>query len=150
MLVLLFRVFKDLRMIRKCRSMSLLHWKLWEYTPRSCNYIGRTALHDVSLHKTILVSCILLYPITLFSVLVLFFFFVLLFSILLYFILFPSIMFYFLMWFKSCCNNFLFYYCCSQLEHKASVKRFVSLQFLNLRQSVGLLGWGSASRKAAT
>jgi hypothetical protein len=26
------------------------------------------------------------------------------------------------------------------LEHRASVKRFVSLQFLNLRQSVGLLG----------
>jgi hypothetical protein len=28
------------------------------------------------------------------------------------------------------------------LEHIASVKRFVSLQFLNLRQSVGLLGRG--------
>jgi hypothetical protein len=28
------------------------------------------------------------------------------------------------------------------LEHRASVKRFVSLQFLNLRQSVGLLGRG--------
>jgi hypothetical protein len=26
------------------------------------------------------------------------------------------------------------------LEHRASVKRFVSLQFLNLRHSVGLLG----------
>jgi hypothetical protein len=26
------------------------------------------------------------------------------------------------------------------LEHRASVKRFVSLQFLNLRQAVGLLG----------
>jgi hypothetical protein len=25
------------------------------------------------------------------------------------------------------------------LEHRASMKRFVSLQFLNLRQSVGLL-----------
>jgi hypothetical protein len=32
--------------------------------------------------------------------------------------------------------------CCSHLEHRASVKRFVSLQFLNLIQSVGLLGWG--------
>jgi hypothetical protein len=29
---------------------------------------------------------------------------------------------------------------CSHLEHKASVKRFVSLQFLNLRHSVGHLG----------
>jgi hypothetical protein len=32
--------------------------------------------------------------------------------------------------------------CCSLLEHSASVKRFVSLQFLNLRQSVGLFGRG--------
>jgi hypothetical protein len=31
------------------------------------------------------------------------------------------------------------YSCCSHLEHRASVKRFVSLQFLNLRHSVGLL-----------
>jgi hypothetical protein len=31
---------------------------------------------------------------------------------------------------------------CSHLEHRASVKRFVSLLFLNLRQSVGLLGRG--------
>jgi hypothetical protein len=30
--------------------------------------------------------------------------------------------------------------CCSRLEHRASVKRFVSLQFLNLRHSIGLLG----------
>jgi hypothetical protein len=30
--------------------------------------------------------------------------------------------------------------CCFHLEHRASVKRFVSLQFLNLRQSAGLLG----------
>jgi hypothetical protein len=30
------------------------------------------------------------------------------------------------------------YSCCSRLEHRASVKHFVSLQFLNLRQSVGL------------
>jgi hypothetical protein len=34
------------------------------------------------------------------------------------------------------------YSCCSHLEHKTSVKRFVSLQFLNLRQSVGLFGRG--------
>jgi hypothetical protein len=34
------------------------------------------------------------------------------------------------------------YSCCSHLEHRASVKRFVSLQFLNLRLSVGLLGRG--------
>jgi hypothetical protein len=32
--------------------------------------------------------------------------------------------------------------CCSHLEHTASVKRFVSPQFLNLRQSVGPLGGG--------
>jgi hypothetical protein len=31
-------------------------------------------------------------------------------------------------------------FCCSQLEHRASVKRFVSLQFLNLTHSVRLLG----------
>jgi hypothetical protein len=35
-----------------------------------------------------------------------------------------------------CC----FHSCCSHLEHTASVKRFISLQFLNLRHSVGLLG----------
>jgi hypothetical protein len=35
---------------------------------------------------------------------------------------------------------FFFYYCCSLFENSAFVKRFVSLQFLNLRQSVGLLG----------
>jgi hypothetical protein len=34
------------------------------------------------------------------------------------------------------------YSCCSHLEHRASLKRFVSFQFLNLRQSVGLLGRG--------
>jgi hypothetical protein len=34
------------------------------------------------------------------------------------------------------------YFCCSYVEHGASVKRFVSLQFLNLRHSVGLLGRG--------
>jgi hypothetical protein len=39
-------------------------------------------------------------------------------------------------------NFFLFYSCCTHLEHRTSVKRFVSLQFLNLRQSVGLLGQG--------
>jgi hypothetical protein len=31
------------------------------------------------------------------------------------------------------------YFCCSHLEHRASVKCFVSLQFRNLRQAVGLL-----------
>jgi hypothetical protein len=36
------------------------------------------------------------------------------------------------------------YSCYSSLEHRASVKRFVSLQFLNLRQSVGLLGQGTS------
>jgi hypothetical protein len=36
--------------------------------------------------------------------------------------------------------GWLVYSCCSHLEHSASVKRFVSLQFLNLRHSVGLLG----------
>jgi hypothetical protein len=30
--------------------------------------------------------------------------------------------------------------CCSHLEHRASVKRFVSPQFLNLTHPVGLLG----------
>jgi hypothetical protein len=34
----------------------------------------------------------------------------------------------------------LVYSCCSHLEHRASVKRFVSLQFFNLRYSVGHLG----------
>jgi hypothetical protein len=43
------------------------------------------------------------------------------------------------------------YSCCSRLEHRASVKRFVSLQFLNLRQLVGLLGRGiSQSQGRAT
>jgi hypothetical protein len=37
---------------------------------------------------------------------------------------------------------FFFYSCCNHLEHRASVKRSVWLQFLNLRQSVGLLWWG--------
>jgi hypothetical protein len=37
---------------------------------------------------------------------------------------------------------FFFYFFFSHLEHRASVKHFVSLQFLNLRQSVGLLGRG--------
>jgi hypothetical protein len=32
--------------------------------------------------------------------------------------------------------------CCSHLEHRAFVKHFASLQFLNLRQSVRLLGRG--------
>jgi hypothetical protein len=34
----------------------------------------------------------------------------------------------------------LVYSCCSHLEHRASVKSFISLQILNLRHSVGLLG----------
>jgi hypothetical protein len=37
---------------------------------------------------------------------------------------------------------YLFYSCCSHLERRPSVKRFVSLQFLHLRQLIGLLGWG--------
>jgi hypothetical protein len=36
--------------------------------------------------------------------------------------------------------GWLVYSCCSHLEQRASVKRFVSLYFLNLRYSVGLLG----------
>jgi hypothetical protein len=44
----------------------------------------------------------------------------------------------------------LVYSCCSHLEHRASMKRFVSLQFLNLRHSVGLLDEWSAHRKVAT
>jgi hypothetical protein len=37
--------------------------------------------------------------------------------------------------------------CCSHLEHRTSVKRFVSFQFLNPTQSVGLLGrWISPSQ----
>jgi hypothetical protein len=35
---------------------------------------------------------------------------------------------------------YFFHFSCSHVEHRASVKRFGSLQFLNLRQSVGLLG----------
>jgi hypothetical protein len=38
------------------------------------------------------------------------------------------------------CGGWLVNSSCCHLEHRASVKRFVSLQFLNLRQSVGLLG----------
>jgi hypothetical protein len=34
----------------------------------------------------------------------------------------------------------LVYSCCSHLKHRASLKRFVSLQFLTLRHSVGLIG----------
>jgi hypothetical protein len=49
-----------------------------------------------------------------------------------------------IMMFKNKYNNFFFflYYCRSRLEHRASVERFVSLQFLNLRESVGLLWRG--------
>jgi hypothetical protein len=43
------------------------------------------------------------------------------------------------------CSQYIYifiYSCCSHLEHRASVERFVSLQFLNLKQSVGFLGKG--------
>jgi hypothetical protein len=46
---------------------------------------------------------------------------------------------------ESLNNNFFFFFVCSScshLEHRVSVKRFISLQCLNLRQSVGLLGKG--------
>jgi hypothetical protein len=36
--------------------------------------------------------------------------------------------------------DWLVYSCCSHLEHRTSLKRFASLQFLNLRHSAGLLG----------
>jgi hypothetical protein len=37
---------------------------------------------------------------------------------------------------------YFFFSFCSHLEHRATMKRFVSLQFLNVRQSVSLLGRG--------
>jgi hypothetical protein len=45
-------------------------------------------------------------------------------------------------WLISKLQNTVFFFssCCSHLEHRASLKCFVSLQFLNVRQSVGLLG----------
>jgi hypothetical protein len=43
-------------------------------------------------------------------------------------------------WLIQACGWWSVYSCCSYLEHRASVKRFVSLQFLNLRHPVGLLG----------
>jgi hypothetical protein len=39
------------------------------------------------------------------------------------------------------------YSCISHLEHRVSMKRFVSLRFLNLRQTVGLLGRGMSLTK---
>jgi hypothetical protein len=39
-----------------------------------------------------------------------------------------------------CTDCLSVYSCCSHLEHRASMKRFVSLQFFNLRQLVGPLG----------
>jgi hypothetical protein len=42
------------------------------------------------------------------------------------------------------CLSVCLHSCCSHLQHKASVKRFVSLQFLYVRQSVGLFGRGSS------
>jgi hypothetical protein len=41
---------------------------------------------------------------------------------------------------KFITNGCLVYSCCSHLEHRPSAKSFVSLQFLNLRHSLGLLG----------
>jgi hypothetical protein len=41
---------------------------------------------------------------------------------------------------KSWLVGWVVYSSCSDLEYRASVKRFVSLQFLNLRHSVGLPG----------
>jgi hypothetical protein len=43
-----------------------------------------------------------------------------------------------------------FYPCCSHLEHRVSVKRFVSLQCLNVRLSVGIFGQGIGPSKAPT
>jgi hypothetical protein len=40
------------------------------------------------------------------------------------------------------------YPCCSNLELTTSVNRFFSLQFLNLRYSVGLLGQGISPTQA--
>jgi hypothetical protein len=40
----------------------------------------------------------------------------------------------------SVVRSLYLYSCCSHLEHRAPVKRFVSLQFLNIRQSIGLPG----------
>jgi hypothetical protein len=37
------------------------------------------------------------------------------------------------------CNGWLVYSCYSHLEHRTSLKRFVSFQFFNLRHLVGLL-----------
>jgi hypothetical protein len=39
------------------------------------------------------------------------------------------------------------YPCCSHLEHRASAKRSVSLQFVNIRQSVGLLRRGISPKQ---
>jgi hypothetical protein len=43
-------------------------------------------------------------------------------------------------WLVGWLVGWLVYSCCSHFEHRASVKRFLSLQFLNFRHSVGLLG----------
>jgi hypothetical protein len=43
-------------------------------------------------------------------------------------------------WLVGWLVDLLVYSCSSHLERRTSVKRFVSLQFLNLRHSVGLLG----------
>jgi hypothetical protein len=126
-----------------CLSMSLFLWKLWEYRSCNCIYVASMAvLHTWSITTqdySSLFYLILLYPITLYSLLFVSFF-VLLFSVLLYSILFSSIIFSFLLRFKNCCNGSLLYSCCAHLEHRASVKRFVSLQFLNFK-TVGRTSW---------
>jgi hypothetical protein len=43
-------------------------------------------------------------------------------------------------WMYFTVNCWLVYSCCPNLERRVSVKRFVSLQFLNLRPSMWLLG----------
>jgi hypothetical protein len=43
-------------------------------------------------------------------------------------------------WRNSSVVGWFVYSCCSHLDLRTSVKRFISLQFLNLRHSVGLLG----------
>jgi hypothetical protein len=43
------------------------------------------------------------------------------------------------------CLSVYLFSCCSHLEHRASVKRFVSLQLLDLGQSIGLLREGISS-----
>jgi hypothetical protein len=44
---------------------------------------------------------------------------------------------------------FFFYSCCAHLERRPPVKRFFSFQYINVRQSIELLGWRNGLRKAA-